>query len=419
MKSGGGALIISRLRIHQVAREGRGSVDFPGARSENPGLMSEPAYPPLSIERDGPFRPASLSRLETPFLHSLHAYQGICPWSPDGSRLLYAGFDAPGEPACIVARDLRTGRDHFLGRTGRCDFHTAAYQQWILGGNAVVYRDERAEGSRGSTVVDLEGNSTFYPRLHIRQVTADGRHGYGYSMEGQISAMRVDFTSGEVRTYFTVAEAAACLPPEIAEECAWSFSHFVPNAQGTRAFIKISKPDPHRKRPGRMNDWGALLVYDLLAGTFLCLGDRISGHPQWMPDGERLLNIMQPLDGSDNRWLVTQDARTGEVRRLVDFPIEGAGHPVISPDHRWLATDAYPANRSECPIYLVELTTGRLAEIARLLHSTRLKEVYDPRTIFRANPHPVWSPDSRRLLVNLNGDGERLGMALLEDFLVG
>lgn len=381
--------------------------------------MTEIPSPPPSVSRPGPFKPARVTRLETPFLHALHAYQGLCPWSPDGGALLYAGFNSLEEPAHIVVRDLWTGRDFPLGRSARCDFHTAAYQQWILSGSAIIYREE-ADGIRGSRLLPApgsDGTPAFYPRLNIRQVAASTERGYGYSMEDPVCAMRVDFRTGEVEPFFTTAEAARHLPPEIAEDCAWNFSHFVSNPQETLAFVKISKPDPHRQRPGQMNDWGALLVYDLRAGTFRCLGDRISGHPQWLPDGRHILNIMQPLDGSDNRWLVTQDAHTGEVRRLVDHPIEGAGHPVVSSNGQYLAIDAYPASHLECPVYLIEMATGRLTEVARLPHSTRLSNTYNPRTIFRANPHPVWSPDGRSLLVNTNGSGERLGMALLEDFL--
>lgn len=373
--------------------------------------------PPSEKER---FHRAHVRPLATPYAHSLHSYQGLMPWNPAGNRLLYAGLDEAKQSTQIVIRDLSSGIDNVLGESPRCDYHTAAYQQWILDGDAVIYRDVQG-GIKGSTIAPAPGSTlsrSFLPRLQIRAVSADTRRGYGYSLDDPITAMRVDFTTGEVIHYFRAAEISQHLPPDIKEDCEYSFSHFVPNADESLAFIKVSKPEPHRKRPGQMDDWGAFFVYDLHRHSFLCLGGRISGHPQWMPDGRRIVNIMQPLDGSDNRWLVTQNASTGEVRRLVDFPIEGPGHPVTSPDGRFLATDAYLAHRQICPVYLIDLGTGQMGEIARFSHSTKNTNTYQPGTIYRANLHPVWSPDSQQLLVNTNNGGTRLEMSILEDFLI-
>lgn len=73
--------------------------------------------------------------------------------------------------------------------------------------------------------------------------------------------------------------------------------------------------------------------------------------------------------------------------------------------------------RLTCPIYVIDLESGRMNEIARFAHPTKVTDVYQPHTISRSNPHPVWSPDGRQLLVNANEGGTRLGMFLLEDFL--
>lgn len=377
--------------------------------------------PPRSTQRGGPFQPTKATSLETPYQYALHSYQGLCPWNPSGTSLLYAGFADDSKAMQIVVRDLSTGNNTVVGEASPLDYHTAAYQQWILDGEGLVFRN-RDTAVNGSAVVPAPGKSlprAFYPGLQVRAVSADTRHGYGYSQETLASAMRVDFVTGEVRKYFTTEEAATHLPSELKTDCAYSFSHFVPNRDETKAFIKLSKPEPHRKIPGQMDDWGAFFAYDLHRHSFRCLGQRISGHPQWMPDGRRIVNIMQPQDGSDNRWIVTQDTDTGEVERLVDFPIEGAGHPVISPCGRYLATDAYPANRQVCPVYLIELATGRMSEIARFPHLTKISSTYQPGVIHRANLHPVWSPDGTQLLINTNDLGTRLGMVLLEDFLTG
>lgn len=320
----------------------------------------------------------------------------------------------------MIIRDLGNGIEAVAGESGHCDFHTASYQQWVLDGGGIVFRC-RKDGVVGSAVSPADGSSlqsVVYPGLTIRATACQGLRGYGQLKEnGTTRTARVDFSTGQIECFFTPEQAALHLPENLRKDCPYSFSHFVPNAGESLAFFKLSSPEPHRKTPGQMEDWGAFFVYDLLNRTFLCLGQRISGHPQWMPDGRRIVNIMQPLDGSDNRWIVSQNAVTGEIERLVDFPIEGAGHPVISPDGRYLATDAYTADRRECPVYIIDLATGQMAEIARFAHRTKHTDTYQPHTLFRSNLHPVWSPDGSRLLVNANEDGTRLGMFLLEGFL--
>lgn len=379
------------------------------------------SQPPPSVARSWTsFRPAKITPLGTPFQHALHAYQGLCPWSPGGDKLLYCGFDEIGQDASIVMREISTGADEVIGKTGHYDFHTAAYQQWALGGDAVVFRTTSAGnlGTALSRVTEKPAHTTFLPGVRIRAMAAKGVCGYGHFNVGDgDGAARMNLVSSEVEHYFSAGEAASHLPSEWQEECPFSISHFVPNAAETLAFFKVSKPEPHRRIEGSLPDWGGFFVHDLINRTFHYLGQRISGHPQWMPDDRHIINVMQPLDGSDNRWIVRQDALTGEVERVVDFAIEGAGHPVISPCGRYLATDAYTADRQTCPVYLVDLATGQMSEIARFAHSTKITDRYQPHTILRANLHPVWSPDGQQLLVNANEGGMRLGMYLLDGFL--
>lgn len=380
-----------------------------------------PNPPPSARLFPTPFRLASITPIETRYRHALHTYQGLCPWSPDG-LLLYAGFEEDGGMADLVARDFSTGQDIPLATSRAYDFHTAAWQQWILHGSAIAYNDFAGESKQClvRSRPDRTAGARAYPGFHLRAVSASTLRGYGTQLDAQgaeIAAARVDFERGAIETFFTAEDAGTQLPPELAGSAGLHINHFVPNTDETLAFFKLCKPAPHHKIAGQMDDWGAFFVVDLRSGAFRCLGNRVSGHPHWMKNGRHIVNVMQPLDGSDNRWLVTQDAMTGELHRLVDFPIEGPGHPALSPCGRYLATDAYTKTREICPVYLIDLTSGQMSEIARFAHSTRITDTYQPHTIMRANLHPVWSPDGRQLLVNVNDSGQKLGMVLLSDFL--
>ncbi len=383
----------------------------------------------MSCRHPNPFNKARVTLLETPYKHSLHAYQGLSPWNPNGTSLLYAGFEEVGQQAEIVVRDLATGNNRIIGTSQKYDYHTAAYQQWCMDGTKIVYDDIR-NGCKGAVVTDVAkggGSAHFYEGLHVRCVSTNGRHGYGDFADNAKSsakensecvAMRIDFVKGEIEELFTPGEASEHLIPEMVDlECPWEVHHLVANADESMAFFKLVRPRTGRKRDSQVAIWGGFFTLDLRERNFIAHGHRISGHPQWMPSGRQIINIMQPLDGSDNRWLVLQDAVTADVERLIDFPIEGPAHPVVSPNGKYLALDAYTANGQVCPFYVIELATGRCMEIARFDHYTRLGETYQPHTITRANLHPVWSPDSKSLLINVNNRGTRLQMYLLEDFI--
>jgi hypothetical protein len=63
----------------------------------------------------------------------------------------------------------------------------------------------------------------------------------------------------------------------------------------------------------------------------------------------------------------------------------------------------------------VDLTTGAAVETVRLPH--RFTGGKDMSAMTRGQPHPAWSPCGRRLAVNCNHGGERMGLLLLTDFL--
>ena len=183
-----------------------------------------------------------------------------------------------------------------------------------------------------------------------------------------------------------------------------------------------------RRFPDGRNQFGAFFVRDMASGALRCFGRTISGHPCWMHDGRAILNVMppegwiytrggkgfDPVDGSRNRWLVVVDAETGAYERLVDLPIEGPGHPIVSPDGRWIVTDAFRQSGRSTPIYVIEIRTGIAREIIRLDHHF---SGASPTALTRGQPHPAWSPDGREVYVNCNHGGRAMEPLILYDFL--
>jgi hypothetical protein len=367
-------------------------------------------------------RRSSITPVETRFRHTVHTYHGVNPWNRQGTRLLYLGFDAL-DRGCIVVQDLITQRETVLAETDFLDYHTAAKQRWILDDTAVVFATHGTGGEQCPAVVwlDRPGEIKLLSRLAgrgIRQICGDGRHAFGSAEEaGHASAAieRIDLLTEESEMLLTTAEALAVLPEELRDtEASYFFNHSVFNDAESRLFFKLMQSTPRKG-----TQFCAFYVMDVPSQEVRCFGNRVSGHPHWMPDGRHILNVKSPRDGSDNRWLVLVDSETGADERLIDLPIEGPGHPSPSPDGRWIVTDAFTRDGTQSPIYVIDRQTGAAREIARLPHHFQGGRPYDPSAITRGQPHPVWSPDGHGVLVNCNHGGERMRLLLLHDFFVG
>jgi Tol biopolymer transport system component len=364
-------------------------------------------------------RPARVTPVATRYANAVHSYHAIPAWSPDGGRLLYLGIDDPTQPGEVVVRELDTGRERVVGSTGNYNFHTAAWQMWALGGKAVLFGRGNEEGEEFLMLAPADGSGPArelrgLAGCNVRRMCRDGRRGTGHGPTPRGAAIQMfDLRSESGETLVTLDEALALYPEEFRDPAAgYGISHAVANDQETRLFFKVTKYLPGREIS--YPDWGAFYVKDLPGGELRCLGYRISGHPIWLPDGRHILNIKNPLDGSDNRWVVRVDSVTGRDERLFAQPTEGPGHPALSPDGRWLLLDGFTADGQTCPIYLFDMQTGLCREIARLRHLFRGKPYGAPT---RGQPHPTWSPDGRKALVNCNDGGARMGLYILEDFL--
>lgn len=367
-------------------------------------------------------KPARITPLDSAYRNTVSAYFGEPVFDQTGRYLLYAGFNTL-EEAAVVVRDMESGQEKEMARMPHVSYHANA-QRWVCADRG-VYFVARHNGRSFPAIawLDEPGRVQIFETLaghSVRRVSADGRRGYGIGQaggDGRTAIRRIHFESGQAETLWTADDILDAL----SEECSprdihWRFSHPVPNSAETLLFVKFERPKPWTRDPETdFPDWGTFLVLDLQSGAIRSFGKRISGHPYWMPDNQHILNIKMPLDGSGNRHLVVVDADTGEDRRLVDQPIEGPGHPSVSPCGKWFVTDAFTADGRAAPIYVGPVAGGEVCEIARLPHAFGGGD--DATAITRGQPHPVWSACGRRVAVNCNFGGDHMGLLLLDDFL--
>lgn len=362
---------------------------------------------------------ARATALALQFTHCVHCYHTVDVWSRDGRFMLYAGFDEP-ERSSIVIRDTQTGREHVIGDTPIVDYHTSSGQRWVFDDRAVLFKQVGDDGVVCPAIVERErpGEVRRLVALSgrcIRHVIDHGRIAIAVTAcddESRGRIERIDLETQETHTLLTTDDAVRMLPSGLRDAAGqWRFSHPVPNADESMFFCKLMKRVPDAA------GFVAFFVFEPDTGEVRCFGDRISGHPAWMNDGRHILNVKSPRDGSDNRHLVLVDAKTGEDRRLIDLPIEGPGHPTVSPDGQFVVTDAFVADGRQSPIYIIDVPRRQAFEIARLDHHFVGGKSYEPNCITRGQPHPVWAPCGTRIVVNCNHGGDHFGLVVLEDFI--
>lgn len=96
----------------------------------------------------------------------------------------------------------------------------------------------------------------------------------------------------------------------------------------------------------------------------------------WMPDGKAIVAVLRRLDRSTQ--IATIATADGAVRVLKTIPWRGITRMSVSPDGRWLAYDAAPAESSNGDIFLLDTTGAR--ETALVRHPAN-------------DLDPIWTPD--------------------------
>lgn len=176
----------------------------------------------------------------------------------------------------------------------------------------------------------------------------------------------------------------------------WSIFHVKPNRQGTRIFALLFG----RGVPGYFGAVTQLVTFNSDgSGIRLAMPFNLwkygGHHPNWSADGE---NIVMNLRAPGEPMRFVQFRFDGTMLRTIAEGRRGSGHPSVSPDGRYLVTDAYAAegfanSKGEVPVRLIDLKSNHEAAVCWL----DTGRIQGPR---RVDPHPVWSSQSGEFFVN-------------------
>jgi hypothetical protein len=341
--------------------------------------------------------------------HTLHAYFNTCPESPDGKRVLFfASVARDGHVGEVRVRERATGEEKVLARGVRVeDAHRVAVQQWVSKGRRVVFNGEK-DGAWGVTVVDVEtgkardlapGRLCGFCQPNADLVPLYGPH---WAAGPHRDFEMLDAATGEIRTVLTADAVKSAYPEWIAQAFGDKpISIFFPilSPDLSRAIFKMATPAGGDARSKQASLRDGLVAYDLAARRFLFHSPKW-GHPSWCPDSRTLANLGFTL----------VDTATGEARRLPGLPRLRGDHPSTSPDGRLLVSDtsmdALGGDLKQWSVVLADARGEKHLLLATFDHSQ------GAASWRRAHPHPVFSPDGRRIYFNASdGPWTRLMVA--------
>jgi Tol biopolymer transport system component len=342
--------------------------------------------------------------LEDAACHSIHAYFNTSPESPDGRYVLLFRSTAPdaheGE-VCVL--DRGTGSVTVLAqRVTTEDAHRAACQQWTQGGRDVVFHDVRdgrwvvaaAEVASGRQRVLAEGRQLGWGQPGGETVTLYGPH---WNPGEYRNLELLNVRTGEIKTVLTADELRAAHGEWVQQQfgdrpVSIFFPILSPDQQ--RVFFKLAAPDGGGFRSPTGSRRLGLFCFDLAQRKFLPMYASW-GHPAWHPDSRHVLNVW-------SQRLVKIDTTSGDVQRQANLPAVPGAHPSFSPDGRLFVADvmleAGSDGRSPWGVLVGDFQAGETA----LVH--RFDNTRGAASWRRSHPHPVFSPDGRRIYFNVSAD---------------
>jgi hypothetical protein len=178
------------------------------------------------------------------------------------------------------------------------------------------------------------------------------------------------------------------------------------NPQGTRIIQVVRARDPESEE-GKYKH-GILTTFradgsNVRVALAPQIWKRGGHHPNWMPEGERLLMNVTPEDTL--RFCTFRGDGSGFG--VVCGKARGSGHPSFDRTARYIFTDSYPSEPVALPggkVPLRLLDTQGCTE--KMICSMFALGAMNP-SVLRLDPHPAWHRDGKQVCFNGAPDGRR------------
>ncbi len=329
----------------------------------------------------------------------MHSYFNTCPESPDGRSVLFFASKTPdGHHGDVCIRDRASGQERVLARDLYVeDAHRVACQQWLSGGKRVAFHSER-DGDWCVTVVDVESGKerilTHGQMAGWGQPSGDVLPLYGphWNPGDHRDLDLLNVVTGEKQTVATVAALKAAYPDWYAKVVGDSpgsifFPILSPDAK--RVFFKMATATGTDPRSKSASSRQGLACYSIEEKRFLYANEKW-GHPSWQPDSRYITEAGN----------LVYDSNDGAMQRLTEIPSFRGDHPSVSPDGKLRVTDTtlekFGGQETEWGVVVSDAAGKDYVIIARFENGQGAKSWR------RSHPHPVFSPDGRRIYYNVS-----------------
>ena len=368
----------------------------------------------------------------------MHTFFDVCPLSASGRYLAVTRLPFehrgpyPGDMAEICVIDLEDSTIETVYRTSGWALQLGANIQWHPRDDRFLFCNELQHGRGVGVMIDRDAktqrvyDAPFYaidptgtymlgPALDLVNRT---QYGYGVpehvlgrrhlsngasSKEG---IWRTDLETGRSELLVSIAQLVAASPArDLLLTGKNILFHTKINRQGERIFQVLRSVDL-ADHPGTVRS--RIMTLDPDGGGIREAlhhqeWDRGGHHPSWLADGRTILMNLVPASRTGIRF-VTIDDKSGDQQTLGSQ--RGSGHPSIESSGRYLVTDAYLNEGfgrpdGTAPLRLIDLKSDEDHHLLQL-------DCGPPNLrARRVDPHPVWSRDERRLVMNSVVDGHR------------
>ena len=299
------------------------------------------------------------------------------------------------------------------------DAHRVACQQWVSGGQRVVFHGER-DGEWFVGCVDLEtGRERVLARGQLAgwgQPNADIVPLYGphWNPGAHRDLELINVVTGEKQTPATVDALKQAYPDWFAKTFGENhpsifFPILSPDLQ--RVFFKMAVATGADPRSKEASARQGLVCYSLAEKKFLFKIPNW-GHPSWQPDSRHITEmhyvIYDSNDGKSHQLagMPTKAARAaaaaGGDQSALATPLRDVrgDHPSASPDGKLIVTDTtmdcFDGKATDWGVVLAD-TQGK-----RQIIIDQFDNSHGAQSWRVSHPHPVFSPDGKRIYYNVS-----------------
>ena len=377
----------------------------------------------------------------------LHTFYDICPWSPSQRYFVCTKFPFQDrEPSlkdeaqiCVIDMKDRTLTEVYS--TSAWGFQLGSNVQWGSTDRHLYFND-RVDGEVVCVRLDLETGKAeplagqmyhiapdesaivSFPLDLINQTQA----GYGYTVDPRKhrtlkpgaaeneGIWRTDLKTNKKTLLVSLAEAYEVLPDSDKKRFnggTFYFFHSKFNPQSNKILQVFRCLMPDRGTEFGIGGTGQfkpmLLTFNADGSDIkLALSNEVWGkgghHPNWHPDGERILMNLK----LDYDWIKFCDFRyDGSDFRVLSESIDGSGHPSFHKNGRYIVSDVYPEEpfalaSKEVPIRLIDVEKQVEKNLCYIF--TR---GMPNANVLRIDPHVAWSRDYSKVCFNASPEGRR------------